>query len=138
MVEFKRYSERFFKAFDSYGKPIGLTLNNTDVHKTVLGGIITLLIFVLCIIYAGIIIANPLQANLGSSTGIGDEYEIVGNNETKVTTKSMNFYNSSTDYDLIDGNFMFAANLGKNGWDIDQMGIYFDVWTWDGFEHSVT
>ena len=68
MVGSESNSEKFFKAFDSYGKSIGLTLNNKDIHKTTFGGCVTLLIFVLSIIYAWIVIVNPLEASANVNT----------------------------------------------------------------------
>ena len=47
MVNTEGSFDKFFKSFDAYGKSIGLTLHSRDVHKTILGGIMTLLIFLL-------------------------------------------------------------------------------------------
>ena len=43
----------------------------------------------------------------------------------------MNFYDSDTDYDLTDGDFMFAIRLENNDFDPNQIGIYFEAYTWD-------
>ena len=104
-------TRRFFKTFDSYGKWIGLTINNKDVHNTALGGVWTLLIFAICITYAWIVILNPLEArtsvrsvtsvtnsstvsegSIESTIDLGNGYEINGYYQTRVTTKSMKFY----------------------------------------------
>ena len=109
----------------------------------------TLLIFILCIIYASVIIANPLKTTSyfstsssvvsentqnsstvidDSSSNILNEYEIIGHNETRVTTKSMNFFNSSRKFNLEDGEFMVAANIGWYYAYTDHVSIIFTAY----------
>ena len=99
----------------------------------------TLLIFILCIIYASVIIENPLQTTTYFSTStnvvpeetpeissnIGNGYEIIEYNKTQITTRSMNFHNTSRTYNLEDGNFMIAVGLEYAPLNNNLVSLYF-------------
>lgn len=71
------WSSSMLRAIDAFQKPIAFTHNKKDTYKTKCGGLLTLLIYVLMIVYAIILITQPLKAdsisimddsNSGSST----------------------------------------------------------------------
>ena len=106
----------------------------------------TLLICLVCIIYASVIIANPLQTTAYFSTStsvtstdtlesptntsepsssIINGYEVIEYNETRVTTRPMNFHNTSRTYNLEDGNFMIAVGLENGPLNNSKISLYF-------------
>lgn len=105
---------------------LGFTMNQSETHKTICGGLVTILITILSILYLFIVISEPVSTrsdgsvssptrNLGSSNTVGDSFSIgngfyvQGQQDTKISIKQTNY--DSTVYNMANFNFMIAVQM---------------------------
>lgn len=131
-------------SYDLFGRSISFSLKGNDIYRSRCGGLTSLIIYALMVLYLAIIITQPLQANTGavsSFTNDDTEANTIGGSQSAgdVTIGGVNFYGTysykkleyhynsykdSNQYNVYSYGYNIAVGFKKNVY--DHRTMYFE------------